>query len=290
MFSRTMTEVAPTRRSTTKVSFEVDAVKKPSVFVEETKSEPITSKAVLKDKVARKFVEEQKNSLRRLVSQQRKPLQSLGCHMNHGGSLRSILTDKFLKQLEQDATETTEDMSDFSMSESQFHGQIFFDFDEQQRALDLFNNGDSDDTDEDSSFQAPQPVEPTPTPSSSAGNVEVAPGVFVSLRVAAETWQAIKYGCTTQTTCQNCQADLHVIEDAEHIVCPDCWMIGPSRSRSSLPQRGSTPSGSEAPSSLPCPPSSRCGSPSRSTMSLDPRLSTASAFKRFGHILEPRAM
>merc|ERR1712037_505096 len=54
----------------------------------------------------------------------------------------------------------------------------------------------------------------------------------------------------------------------------------PSRSRSSLPQRGSTPSGSEAPSWLPSPPSSRCGSPSRSTTSAAPPLSTASASKR----------
>merc|ERR1712226_25309 len=34
--------------------------------------------------------------------------------------------------------------------------------------------------------------------------------------------------------------------------------MGPSRSRSSLPPRGSTPSGSEAPSWPPSPPSSRC--------------------------------
>merc|ERR1712107_658695 len=38
------------------------------------------------------------------------------------------------------------------------------------------------------------------------------------------------------------------------------WLPPPSRSRSSLPPRGSTPSGSEAPSWLPSPPSSRCGS------------------------------
>merc|ERR1719481_575428 len=54
----------------------------------------------------------------------------------------------------------------------------------------------------------------------------------------------------------------------------------PSRSRSSLPPRGSTPSESEAPSWLPSPPSSRCGSPSRSTTSAAPPLSTASASKR----------
>merc|ERR1712106_158482 len=53
----------------------------------------------------------------------------------------------------------------------------------------------------------------------------------------------------------------------------------PSRSRSLLPQRGSTPSGSEVPSWLLCPPSSRCGSPSRSTMSAAHPLSTASASK-----------
>merc|ERR1712192_153742 len=57
------------------------------------------------------------------------------------------------------------------------------------------------------------------------------------------------------------------------------WLPPPSRSRSSLPQRGSTPSGSEAPSWLPSPPSSRCGSPSRSTTSAAHPLSTASASK-----------
>merc|ERR1712122_18205 len=58
------------------------------------------------------------------------------------------------------------------------------------------------------------------------------------------------------------------------------WLPPPSRSRSSLPPRGSTPSGSEAPSWLPSPPSSRCGSPSRSTTSAAHPSSTASASKR----------
>merc|ERR1712105_433959 len=56
----------------------------------------------------------------------------------------------------------------------------------------------------------------------------------------------------------------------------------PSRSRSSLPPRGSTPYGSVAPSSPPCPPSSRCGSPSRRTTSAAPPSSTASASKLDG--------
>merc|ERR1711983_86168 len=59
------------------------------------------------------------------------------------------------------------------------------------------------------------------------------------------------------------------------------WLPPPSRSRSSLPPRGSTPSGLEDPSWLPSPPSSRCGSPSRSTTSAAPPLSTASASKLF---------
>merc|ERR1712176_10221 len=56
-------------------------------------------------------------------------------------------------------------------------------------------------------------------------------------------------------------------------------LLPPSRSRSSLPLGGSTPSGSEDPSWLPSPPSSRCGSPSRSTTNAAPPSSTGSASK-----------
>merc|ERR1712045_199137 len=59
------------------------------------------------------------------------------------------------------------------------------------------------------------------------------------------------------------------------------WLPPPSRSRSLLLPRGSTPSGSEDPSWLLSPPSSRCGSPSRSTTSAAHPLSTASASKCF---------
>merc|ERR1711963_39992 len=53
----------------------------------------------------------------------------------------------------------------------------------------------------------------------------------------------------------------------------------PLRSRSLLLLRGNTPSGSEDPSWLPSPPSNRCGSPSKSTTSAVPPLSTGSASK-----------
>merc|ERR1712042_204140 len=58
-----------------------------------------------------------------------------------------------------------------------------------------------------------------------------------------------------------------------------CLVAPPSRSRSLLPQRGSTLSGSVAPSWLPSPPSNRCGSPSKSTTSAAHPLSTGSASK-----------
>merc|ERR1711953_718705 len=64
---------------------------------------------------------------------------------------------------------------------------------------------------------------------------------------------------------------------------PPCTPVLPTecRSRSPLFPRVSTPSGSDDPSWPPSPPSSRCGSPSRSTTSAAPPLSTASASKCF---------
>merc|ERR1712176_772933 len=66
-------------------------------------------------------------------------------------------------------------------------------------------------------------------------------------------------------------------------------LLPPSRSRSLLHQRGSTPSGLEDPSLLPSQPSSRFGSPSRSMMSAAHPLSTASAsnliFLKFTRLL-----
>lgn len=53
----------------------------------------------------------------------------------------------------------------------------------------------------------------------------------------------------------------------------------PSRSRSSLPPRGSTPYGSVDPSLPPSPPSNRCGSPRRNTTNPALESSTASASK-----------
>ena len=95
------------------------------------------------------------------------------------------------------------------------------------------------------------------------------------------SWSATSTSVRTSTPTQSC------------LEAPPCTLASPTecrrrsllwphqrwRSRSSLLQRGSTPSGSEAPSWLPSPPSNRCGSPSRSTTSLDLPSSTGSASK-----------
>jgi hypothetical protein len=228
-----MTEIL-SPRSANRVTFSPDLVQKKIISLpfdeislpfDEPTSEPVVIQAILEDEMVRKVIEEHKEHLRHLVSNQRTPLYSPEGR-NHG-SLRSIISKKIDscsisgKHLEQDITEPTEDLTEFSISDLHFDGELFFD----QRALDLFDEESA--KEEEDCFQPPEPVKPTP----SAGDVEVAPGVFLPFRGAAETWQAIKYGCTTPTSCQHCQADLHVIEDAEHIVCPDCWMVGPVEQR-----------------------------------------------------------
>ena len=45
--------------------------------------------------------------------------------------------------------------------------------------------------------------------------MEVSPGVVLPLRGSGETWEAIKEGRITVTTCAICSTDLHVIEDAK---------------------------------------------------------------------------
>merc|ERR550517_501912 len=100
---------------------------------------------------------------------------------------------------------------------------------------------------------------------------------------------------TTYNSIMKCDVDIrkdlyaNTVMSGGTTMCPgiadrmqkEITALAPStiRSRSSLPLRGSTPSGSEAPSWLPSPPSSRCGSPSRSTTSAAHPLSTASASK-----------
>ena len=210
--------------STSRVSFEAsDAEKSVNDRVVE---EPSAIRAVLVDVDARSCVEDQKKHLQQMVSKQRTSFHSLGCSVNNG-SLRSLLSEKidqnsssaFFKNLDSDFTDETDDLTE-SFAGHNSQGRFQFDFDEEQKTLD-FLGGDSE---KDDDYRLPEPVPPS---QKQIGSVEVTPGVFLSLRGAPETWQAIKYGCTIQTSCHQCNSDLHVIEDAAHVVCPDCWMIGP---------------------------------------------------------------
>ena len=63
------------------------------------------------------------------------------------------------------------------------------------------------------------------TPHTENSMMEVAPGVNVPLRGSTETWHAIKDGRVTVTTCCACQLELYCIEDAEFVICPDCWVV-----------------------------------------------------------------
>jgi hypothetical protein len=57
--------------------------------------------------------------------------------------------------------------------------------------------------------------------------IEVAPGIELRLRGSKETWAAIKECRITVTSCCCCLTELHCIEDAELVVCPDCWVVSP---------------------------------------------------------------
>merc|ERR1711911_93217 len=104
---------------------------------------------------------------------------------------------------------------------------------------------------------------------------------------------------TTYNSIMKCDVDIRkdLTPTPSCLVAPPCTPVSPTGcrrrspplppppSRSILLPRGSTPSGSVAPSWPPSPPSSRCGSPSRSTTSAAPPLSTASASKYYICIL-----
>lgn len=57
--------------------------------------------------------------------------------------------------------------------------------------------------------------------------IEVAPGVKLPLRGSDETWKAIEDGRVTITTCIACQIELHCLEDAQLVACPNCTMLSP---------------------------------------------------------------
>merc|ERR1712127_26084 len=128
-----------------------------------------------------------------------------------------------------------------------------------------------------------------PRPSSSPASWEWRPAASTRPPTTPSRSATLTSGrtCTPTPSCPEAPPCTPVLLTACRRRSPP-WLPPPSRSRSSLPQRGSTPSGSEAPSWLPSPPSSRCGSPSRSTTSAAHPSSTASASKRIPTSVEEK--
>lgn len=193
-----------------------------------------------------------KRYLHHLVVDGWRSLESIGYFRSssHGSSLRSMLTGKLdrsnhssIHKLEADLSEATDDLTDFS--EHRFEGNLVFDFDEQQRvtelcsrmatlppihSMDLEEEFDLDD--DEASFALPEQsfeesfiVSPVPVPKSNC-MIALTPELKVPLRGASETWQAIQRDSTIVTSCNGCQTELHVIEDAAYVVCLDCWKVG----------------------------------------------------------------
>jgi hypothetical protein len=203
---------------------------------------------VLDDDASRSLFLEHERYLKRLVSEGRERLQSMGYYRStsHGASLRRIVTRKLdrsnnatIQKLEADLTEATEDVTDFT--EQAFDGNLAFDFEEQHLASDMMARAalrriDSADFDEDFqeatiSSAADHSVDKTwqwsatPVPLTSR-MVRVTSDVRVQLRGALETWQAICNDTTVVTSCKGCQRELHVLQDAAYVVCRDCWVVG----------------------------------------------------------------
>lgn len=90
--------------------------------------------------------------------------------------------------------------------------------------------GGSADTMIDPGVDPAPPTEPSPQ----SIMVEIAPGVNVPLRGAAETERAIANSFYVQCECFACQkSPLYCILDAEYFLCPNCRSISPSPLQSS---------------------------------------------------------
>lgn len=57
--------------------------------------------------------------------------------------------------------------------------------------------------------------------------VEVFPGVFESLRGAAETWEAVEQDFFMPIECVTCASNIFCIQDSRYVLCPHCRVVGP---------------------------------------------------------------
>jgi hypothetical protein len=68
-----------------------------------------------------------------------------------------------------------------------------------------------------------KPKSHTPTPTM----IEVAPGEFLRLRTADETWKAIRNDFYMPCECVLCEITLFCIQDAVLVLCPQCLVVNP---------------------------------------------------------------
>eukprot|EP00934_Nitzschia_sp_Nitz4_P008566 Nitzschia sp. Nitz4//scaffold133_size116822//51475//52287//NITZ4_003804-RA/size116822-processed-gene-0.30-mRNA-1//1//CDS//3329535387//8556//frame0 len=193
----------------------------------------------LQDKAGQQLLQTHMEYLRVLVEQGHHSLTCMGSMTSYANksSLRSQLCC-MEKHLEQDWTDGTEDITEVLLSDSNhpFDENFVFEVEEEQHFLDHMQRYQEE---EEASLEL---LEKETTARSGAANTTAttAPAVptsliciqvdedsdkTVPLRGAHETWQAIRYDCILQTECPCCQTPLHVLEDAEYVVCMDCWQV-----------------------------------------------------------------
>mmetsp|Transcript_13246 Transcript_13246/g.20080 ORF Transcript_13246/g.20080 Transcript_13246/m.20080 type:complete len:202 (+) Transcript_13246:139-744(+) len=61
--------------------------------------------------------------------------------------------------------------------------------------------------------------------------VRVAPTLYVTLRGAQETWDALENGNVTKCECLECAMRMFCIQDAHYVLCPSCKIIQPLEGR-----------------------------------------------------------
>ena len=231
-----MQEISP--KKSQRVSFETDGPIHPpcSIPFQDAEVQPSTENEMfLKDQRVQSFVKEQMDQLKNTVLEKR---NTLNMHPTHNSSLRSMISgsahkskniDYNLKNIEFLAGGAgVGSFADLSVTENDLSTR-FFDFDPKEMDSDKnssFHREDEESLDEfPISFHLEKRVELEEK--NAKMNIEIMPGIYTQLRGYQETWQAIKNGCTTKTLCSDCKAELHVIDDAEHVVCQDCWKITP---------------------------------------------------------------
>jgi hypothetical protein len=57
--------------------------------------------------------------------------------------------------------------------------------------------------------------------------IEISPNVWMQLRGADETWEAVQVGGYAPAMCLSCNLDLLAIVDAEYVLCPSCRVVSP---------------------------------------------------------------